>query len=291
MKNLLWFVGIFSSLFILILLFIKDKDYSLISSRKLERSVKLIPRRKKFHMYNMSLKEKAWVVAYSGIFLFGIGFLFYRNIILAVIIMPLAFLYPGIREKEYEKLKKRQLNLQFKDALHSISTSLVVGKSLETAFKDAPKELQLLYPDADTTIIMEIQLINRKIEMNATVEEAIKDFAERAELEDIIYFSEVLIICKRTGGNLVEVVKNTARIITEKNDFKQELELMLAQRKFEQKLLALIPLVMLLVLSTTSPDYMEPVFTTFLGRCIMTISICLFALAYYFTNKIIGIEV
>jgi len=291
MKYMLWLIGGITILLMIVLMIAKDGKPALGESRVFKKYHNAGRKRQRNILYCMTFGEKVWRVAYSTIFLLGIGFLFYRSIILALVLMPLALLSPGIGEGKYIKARKRQLNQQFKDMLQCVSTSLAVGKSIETAFKEAPMELRLLYPDEKTTIIKEIQLINQRLEMNITVEEAVYDLAKRTELEDILYFSEVFVICKRTGGNLVEVIKNTSRIIAEKQDFLQELELMLAQRRFEQRLLSFIPVGLIFLLSTTAPDYMTPVFTTSTGRAIMTIAILLFSIAFYISNKITEIEV
>ena len=289
MRLILWFIGGITTLLLMVLILVKDGKSAWRGDKEFHK--KVVSNRQRNPLYCMSTSEKAWRVVYSAIFIFGIGFLFYRSIILALGLMPLAFLSPVFMEKQHIKERKRQLNQQFKDLLQCVSTSLVVGKSIETAFKEAPKELQLLYPDETSTIIKETLMINRKLEMNITVEEAVNDFAIRTELEDILYFSEVFVICKRTGGNLVEVIKNTSRIITEKQNFLQELELMLAQRRFEQRLLSFIPVILIFILSTTAPDYMSPVFTTPTGKAIMTLSITLFSIAFYLSNRITDIEV
>ncbi len=279
MKILFWIIGGISALAILGLSIHKEKR------------AESKPRKGKNPLYCMTVKESLWSLLYAAAIIFAVGYLFYRSILVAALLMPVALLYPGIKEEQLIRQRKRQLNLQFKEALHCISTSLVVGKSIENAFREAPGELLLLYPDESTTIIKELQKINRSLEMNMTIEESIMEFAKKTELEDVNYFAEVFIICKRTGGNLVEVVRNTSRIISEKQDFLQELELMLAQRRFEQRLLSVIPVFLIFVLSATSPDYMSPVFTTLAGRIAMTAAIGLFLLAFYIANKIIEIEV
>ncbi len=279
MKILFWIIGGVSALALLGLSIPKKKRRETIEGNH------------KNPLYRMTAKERLWSFLYAAAVIFAVGYLFYRSMLVSALLMPLALLYPKIREAQLIRQRKRQMSLQFKEALHCISTSLVVGKSIENAFREAPAELLLLYPDENTTIVRELQKINRALEMNFSIEEAIQDFANRTELEDVSYFSEVFILCKRTGGNLVEVVRNTSRIISEKQDFLQELELMLAQRKFEQRLLSVIPIFLIFALSATSPDYMNPVFTTLAGRIAMTVAIGLFLIAFYIANKIIEIEV
>lgn len=244
-----------------------------------------------YDIYQMALKEKLICVLTAGALIFAAGYVFYRSIVISLLLVPTALLYPGIRTKDIVRRRKTELNLQFREALYSISSSLSAGKSIETAFRDAHKELSIQYPDGEAYILAELEIINRKIDMNETIEEALADFAERSHLEDIINFADVFAVCKRTGGNLVQAVKNTAEIISEKIDIKQEINILLAEKRLEHKILNLMPVLIVLLLSTSAEEFMAPVFKEPLGRAAMTLSLMLFALSYYISRKIMDIEV
>ncbi|MHB1394028.1 MAG: type II secretion system F family protein [Clostridia bacterium] len=244
-----------------------------------------------YDSYHMPVREKFISALAAGAVIFTTGYIFYRSIALSLLLIPLALFYPRFRAKDIIKKRKNELNLQFREALYSIASSLSAGKSIETSFKDAQKELSIQYPDAGTYIIMELEQINKMVEMNETIEEALADFAVRSNLEDILNFADVFTICKRTGGNLVQVVKNTAEIISEKIDVKQEISVLLTEKKLEHKILNLMPVFIVLMLSTSAAEFMAPVFNEPLGRAAMTFSLVLFTAAYFISRKIMDIEV
>lgn len=244
-----------------------------------------------YDMYRMPVEEKWVCIVSAGAVIFTAGYIFYRSILFSLILSPLAFLYPRLRTKDIILKRKNELSLQFREALYSIASSLSAGKSIEAAFRDTQKELSIQYPEMGTYIISELEQINKRIDMNETVEEALADFADRSHLEDIINFADVFSICKRTGGNLVQVVKNTAEIISEKIDVKQEINVMLTEKKLEHRILNLMPIFIVLLLSTSAEEFMAPVFTEPLGRAAMTFSLLLFAVAYFVSGKIMDIEV
>jgi tight adherence protein B len=244
-----------------------------------------------YNVYEMSKKERFFYICIAAGGLFFIAYVFYRSIILSVLVTPLAFYYPKIKTKEIIERRKRELSLQFKEALYALSSSLIAGRSVEAAFKESLKDLSLIYPDPHTDIIQEFEYITRRIEMNETIEDALYDFANRAHLEDIDSFVDVFIISKRTGGNIVDIIKNTSAIIGDKLQIKQEIDTLLSQRKFEQKVLNVMPIAMILLLTWTTGDYMAPVFNTIIGRIAMTVAVFLLGLAYFISKKIISIEV
>ncbi len=71
--------------------------------------------------------------------------------------------------------------------------------------------------------------------MNEPIETVLFDFAQRAHLEDLTNFVDVFVISKRSGGNLVEIMRNTSTLIGDKLQIEQEIETLLAKRKLEQK--------------------------------------------------------
>jgi tight adherence protein B len=244
-----------------------------------------------YDVYVMSKKEWLFYFSLGAVFLFFVAYVFYQSIVLSALVAPLAFFYPPLKTKEIIAQRKKELGLQFKEALYALSSSLMAGRSLESAFKEALKDLSLLYPNPQIYIIQEFTYISRRLDMNVTIEDALADFAQRAHLEDIDSFVDVLLISKRSGGNIVEIIKNTSTIIGDKLQIKQEIDTLLAEKKFEQKILNVMPIAMLLLLTWSTGDYMGPVFTTFFGKLMMTIAVLLLGLAYYLSKKIMTIEV
>lgn len=244
-----------------------------------------------YDTYNMTLKEKLFCIFTACTVIFAAAYIFYRSILLSLLLMPFALLYPKFKTKDIIRKRKNELNLQFREALYSLASSLSVGKSIETAIRDAQKELSIQYPGEDTYILIELEQINRRVGMNETIESALIDFAERSHLEDIMNFVDVFTICKRTGGNLVQVIKNTAEIISEKIDTKQEINLLLMEKRLEHKVLNMMPVLIVLLLSTSAEEFMAPVFSEPLGRGAMTLSLVLFTAAFFISKKFMDIEV
>lgn len=244
-----------------------------------------------YNQYCMSTKEKLFYTIVSAVVIFFLGYVFYRSYIFSAVLTPLGLLYPRFKKKNLIEKRKIELNLQFKEGLYALSSSLSAGKSIEMAFRESIKDLSILYPDPNTYIIKEFQYIVRRLDMNDTVEKALLDFAQRSHLDDVFSFTDVFITAKRTGGNMIATINNTSNVIGDKVRIKQEINTLMAQKKLEQKILTFIPILMILFLSWSAPDYMEIVFQTFLGRTLMTISVVMLTISYFISKKIMNIEV
>jgi tight adherence protein B len=244
-----------------------------------------------YDYYNMSKKEQLLYTIFAAIVMFGVGFIFYKSVILSAVLMLTGLFFPGIMTKRIIEKRKAYLVLQFKDMLYSLSSALSAGNSFEMALKAALKDLHIIYPNDNTEIIMELEYIIRGIEMNETVETMFLQFAERAHIEDIDNFVDILVTCKRMGGDLNQVIRSTSNTIGEKIEIKQEITTMIAGKKFEFNVLMVLPIVMVFLLSYTAEDYMEPVFSTIAGRLVMTLAIGIFVIAYFVGSKITKINI
>ncbi|WP_078553034.1 type II secretion system F family protein [Bacillus alkalicellulosilyticus] len=228
----------------------------------------------------------------AALFFFAIAFIFYKSIIACLIFASLGLLYPKFKKRDLIKKRKHMLSQQFQQALFSLSSSLVAGRSIENAFLEVSKDLELLYPDPDTFIIKEFEMINRRVENRESIESAIKDFSQRAGIEDITNFTEVFVTCKRTGGDLVEVIRRTANIISEKIEIQQEIAVMVSQKKFESNALSVAPLIMVALLAYTSGEYMAPLYSwSDAGPIVMTVCLAMIVFSYWVSKRIMDIKV
>jgi tight adherence protein B len=278
---------------LLIVLLVGGVVWIVLSSK---RSPKLkketgVPQFIHYNIYEMTSAETTLSLIFSMGSLGVVGFIFYQHIAAAALLSLAGLYYPKIRKKELIIKRKTLLQLQFKQALASLSSALGAGKSVETAFQEALIDLRLLYPDPRALIVKELETIQRRIENGETIEMALKDLSERSQLDDIQQFTEVFTTCKRTGGNLVHVIRRTASIIQEKLDIQQEISVMISQKRFESRVLAFAPVIVIAVLSFSSPDYMEPMYQSLSGYLIMTAALLVLLGCFAITKLIMNIKV
>lgn len=242
--------------------------------------------------YRLSIKQYLFYSILAGTVLYFIGYLFYENVILAGIIAIGGLFYPKIQRKILLSKRKEKLSLQFKEAIASLSSSLAAGRSIENSFREVVNDLKLLYPDPNTYIIKEFEIINRRVENGETIERAIEDFAIRSDIEDVINFADVFLTCKRTGGNLVEVIRRTSDVISEKIEIQQEVQVMIAQKKFESRILAVAPIGMIVLLKYSAADYLEPMYVwPGTGPLVMTVCLAILVFSFWLSQKIMNVKV
>ncbi|WP_165921045.1 type II secretion system F family protein [Paenibacillus albiflavus] len=243
-----------------------------------------------YDLYDLSIRERLIVILIGGFVTGLVGFIFYKNLFLALLFGLTGLLFPRIWRSSVIKRRKDKLLIQFRQALYCLSSSLTAGKSIENAFRDALVDLKLLFIEPSNLIVQEFTIIVQRLDNGEQIERAVTDFSSRANIDDLTNFTDVLVTCKRTGGNLIEVMRRTTSILTEKIEIQTDIAVMLAQKKFESRIMTLAPICIVAILSFTSADYMQPLFQG-VGRIIMTISLVVLGLCFWLTQRMMRIVV
>ncbi|WP_185897388.1 type II secretion system F family protein [Paenibacillus zeisoli] len=243
-----------------------------------------------YKVHILSPRQKTISMIAGGIVLFTVGYIFFHAWLLSAIVGIGGVHAPKFWSKYLLTKRREALSLHFKQALYSLSSSLAAGRSVENGFREAISDLRLLYPDARNDLISELHIICTRMEYGQPVEEALQDFSQRAGIEDITNFADVFTTCKRTGGDLVEIVRRTSGIISEKLDISQEISVMIAQKRFESKALLGAPIFFLLFMNFSSPDYMQPLYSG-IGLFISGIALLMFGGCFWLINKIMNIRI
>lgn len=186
--------------------------------------------------------------------------------------------------------RKWELNLQFKEGMASVSTALRAGYSMENAFAEAGKDLRVLY-NGQSYIEKEFAYMEKQLALNRTVEELLHEFAMRSGIEDIMSFSEVFATAKRTGGDMVSVIRSTVKNINEKLEVKREIQTMVTAKQLEGRIMNLIPPAMIAYLRISSPGFLDPLYHNPAGMFIMTAMLGIYLAAVRIGKHILDMEV
>lgn len=243
-----------------------------------------------YNCYHFTIKDNIKCIFQGLTVVIILGALFYRSIFGIILLSPLIIYYRRIRVKGLIKERKWKLNLEFKDGILALAAALEAGYSAENAFEEACKDLKQIYPD-NSIISQEFAYIINQIRMNITVEKALGDFAERTGIEDILSFSEVFCTAKRTGGDLINVIKITSNMISDKIEVKREIVTLITAKRLEANIMKFTPLLILVYLSVSSPGFLDPMYHNLAGAAIMTVFLLFYLAAFLIIDKIISIEV
>lgn len=243
-----------------------------------------------YNVYRFSLKE--WVLCLGQcVALWGmIDYVFYKSWWLMIGIVPIGFFFIKWKKKEYKKERRKRLNFQFKDALAAFGVALQAGYSVENALGAATRDLEKLYGTEDE-ILQEFHYMEAQIRISVPIEDLLLDFGNRCKVEDISNFATVFATTKRSGGDMIGVLRKTVSTLSDKIEVKKEIEATVAAKKGEQMIMSMMPFAIILYMQVTSPGFLQVLYGNALGVTVMSACLGIYFLAYWMGKRIVDIEV
>lgn len=242
-----------------------------------------------YSVYHLNKGQRLWAIIQGCSFTYVAVWLMYRHYAAALVIAPLGFMYPRQYAKTLCRKRKEKLRRQFKEALFALSSLLSAGRSVENAFLSLENDLVLLIEDTQSDLILELRAITNRLHNGEPIEAGLRDFANRSDLDEVRSFADVITICKRAGGDLVEVVRRTSQLIGEKLEVQQEVSVLIAQKRFEARIMMGMPFAFVGTLGFIAADYMEPLYQG-MGLILLTICLLLLFASSWWMLKIMDIK-
>ena len=243
-----------------------------------------------YESYPFSSKELFLYTA-EGILLIGIiSYFFYQSVWACLLLAPALPFFLEWKKKELTKKRKQELSIQFKDAILSVSANQKAGYSVENAFREAYQDMAMLY-GRESYICKELSYIAKGLENNNVLEKLLYELGVRSHVPDILQFADVFLIAKRTGGNMTEILSDTADSIEQKSAVDKEIQVILSSQKMEQKIMNVIPFFIIFYISITSKGFFDVLYHNLIGIVIMTFCLILYLAAFMISGKIVAIEV
>lgn len=218
------------------------------------------------------------------------AYIFYENILMAFILSPYVYLHYKQRKKERAKKDNNEFCRKFRDGIMSVSFALNVGYSIENAFIQAVEELELIY-GRDSDITIKFRYIVVRLGQNENIEDIFMDFAEESKVEDIIYFAQIFRYAKRSGGDLISIIRNTTQIIQQKEEVLSEIDTIISGKRMEQRVMSIIPAAIVVYLKLTAAEFIQPLYGNVYGAVIMTVCLIVYVIADMWAKRIVNIEV
>ena len=202
-------------------------------------------------------------------------------------------LYPYLTE--WRKYRKRALTrkyaLGFSNLLQSLMTSVQAGYTLENACRAALTELSRQYGDSSEPTLVQLRKIVYGMNLGIPVGELFMNYARETANEDILQFAAVLDIIRTTGGNMVQILKNTMLNFQRKLDTEEEIRVILSGMVYEKNIMLGMPLMIMTYMRLTNGDYMACLYNSLGGHILVTAVLMGILACYYWTESMIHVEI
>lgn len=243
-----------------------------------------------YDKYYLSMEDLITSAANVALYIVLICVAFYDSKVLLVVTLPLSFVIPFFEKDQFIKKRKEKLLNEFKDFLRVLKTFLEASYSVENAFAMSVRDVMMLH-GKESMMVKELKSMVSLLKINKPIDVVFKKFADKTHMEDIIDFSEVFIISKLHGGNISKIIGNTINVINDKIEVKIEIDTVTASKRFEQKLMNLLPFLIIIYMNISSSSFLRPLYTTLEGRLLMTFALVVYFFSVKISKKILEIEV
>lgn len=233
---------------------------------------------------NVGIYKSVFVAAAAAV---GAAVVFYRSIYGLIAGIPVGiYVYRFDRQREKEKYNAA-LSTQFRTMLQSMMGTLEAGYALKNSLITAGKECAEIH-SRNCEMAVAIDRLRMRIELNESFDSAVRQLSKDFPIEEMRDFAEVVAITTRTGGNVIRIIRDTAEKIIAGIELKEELRTIVASRQMEQRIMTMMPSVMICFLMISSPGLLDCLFGNPFGVLVMTVMLSLNVVADYIGKRIVG---
>jgi tight adherence protein B len=178
----------------------------------------------------------------------------------------------------------RRFEELFPDTLEFISRSMRAGHAFSVSLEMISREFQ-------EPLAGEFRRTFEEHNLGLTIEVALQKLAQRIPSLDVHFFVSAVLLQKRTGGNLAEILDKLAYIIRERFKLRGRIRAVSAHGRMTATALSAIPICVAVLMFYTNPDYVKFFFNDDVGNIMMGVAIGLQIIGYLVMKKIVNIEV
>jgi tight adherence protein B len=172
----------------------------------------------------------------------------------------------------------------FPDCLEFIARSMRAGHAFSVS-------LEMIYREFQEPLSGEFRRTFEEHNLGLPLDVALQKLSSRVPLLDVQFFVSAVLLQKRTGGNLAEILDKLAYVIRERFKLRGRIRAVSAHGKMTGLALTCIPMAVGVLMFFTNPDYITFFFTDETGQIMAGCAIALQVTGYLVIKKIVTIEV
>lgn len=215
---------------------------------------------------------------------FVLLYLLTKLVPLALLGLIFGFVLPDLLVNSIKSKRGEKLNSQLPEALDILSNGLRAGLSFTQAMSVASQELESPIKDEFSKVV-------RDNSLGMSLEKALQDFSDRTDDEDIDMLIMALIIQRKVGGNLTEILDTIAATIRDRVRIRGEVKTLTAQGKMSAIIISLLPVGVALMIFIVNPSYMMELFQNKIGLILVGLALVMEVVGMYVLFKMTDIEV
>lgn len=183
-------------------------------------------------------------------------------------------------------MRKRRINKfinEFPNAVDVIIRGIKAGLPLGDC-------LRVIASEAAEPVRSEFRQIVETQSVGMPLGEAIERLVTRVPVPEANFFSIVINIQQKSGGNLSEALGNLSRVLRDRKKMKQKIKSMSAEAKASAYIIGSLPFAVTALVYITAPTYIELLWSTSTGRMVMGVSGLWMCIGVFSMRKMINFD-
>ena len=233
-----------------------------------------------------SISRQQYVIAsvLLGLLLGAVAYAKSDSPLLALLIWVIGTV--GLPQLALARLRVRRINkfiANFPNAIDVIVRGIKSGLPLGDTIRIAANE-------SVEPVKSEFRKIVESMSLGLTLPEAVERMAQRVPITETNFFSIVIAIQGKAGGNLSEAIGNLSRVLRERKKMKGKIGAMSMEAKASAVIIGAVPFLVVGALYFSSPHYVSLLWTTSHGRMISAIAIFWMGIGVAMMKKMIAFD-
>ncbi len=226
-----------------------------------------------------------WIIsAVLGVIAFLLPLLFVPNILIALgaaVIFGLGF--PRWVVGFLGKRRMKKFSSHFADAVDVIVRGIKSGLPVHDCFKIIARE-------SPAPLGGEFQMLVEGLGVGLTLQQALEKMYERMPTPELKFFSIVIGIQQKTGGNLAEALGNLSSVLRARKMMGEKIKALSSEATASAGIIGSLPPAVMILVSITTPAYMAKLFTEPRGQFMLRIAVMMMALCVFVMKRMISFK-
>jgi tight adherence protein B len=185
--------------------------------------------------------------------------------------------------RRQEKKRLRELRREMPEALRLLCIALDSGQSLVKALLYAANNCQ-------EPLALELKQAVWDLEAGHGFDEAMENLRSRSGGSEFAYLAVAMEIQHRSGGSLTGVLATVSKALSDSFDMDEELKTKTTQGRLSARIVATMPIILLMILSLFSQNYFGLFFSSSLGILMLIVAIVLEFVGVLFVRRTLAID-
>jgi len=186
-------------------------------------------------------------------------------------------------------LRKRSARMRrfeelFPESLEFVARSMRAGHAFSVS-------LEMIHREFQEPLSGEFRRTFEEHNLGLPLEVALQKLAKRVPSLDVHFFVSAVLLQKRTGGNLAEILDKLAYVIRERFKLRGRIRAISAHGRMTGAALTCIPIGVAVIMFYVNPEYVRFFFNDDTGNLMMGAAIGLQLMGYFIIQQIVKIEV